>query len=394
MSTNEPPSSSSKPVVVVAVVLRDILKHFLRANYQTAWNLLEQYVWPVLRYDPFWNQDAQQQHPYHLSEDGPSLTVHHSTTTRMTPYEIVRNTIRCKAMAQYWKPYHNCPLSRMEEDLGTLVGGGGNSVYETVVGLLRQRRQRQSRRHHHPQQQQQQGFHPSGIKSTTTTTRHHSSDPIRLDLLMVDSSSSSSSSFAFPTDTRINAVTQTLVRSSHDWEDTTIDTSSSSFHFYETSTRVLDQGYAMVVVAACLEHGLTLDSRSTNPHRHGTTTAMTMSSSTSKRRNPSSWNTSASGAGIGGHEEDGYAMAGSSGNQSSNSSSSGGDHLPDDDDDNNNGDNEDGDAAAGDFVVDNDDDDETAAAPIMMVVEEDEVEAAAEALEADANMQMNPEDHY
>jgi hypothetical protein len=366
-SSKEPPS---QPVVVVAVavVLRDILKHFLRANYQTAWNLLEQYVWPVLRYDPFWN-DAQQ-----YPEDGQA---------HPTPYEIVRNTIRCKAMAQYWKPYHDCPLSRMEQDLGSLVFGGSiggvqHQVSETVVGLLRQRRQRRQRqpKRHHPH-----ALHPStGMKSTMTTTRHNP-DSIRLDLINMGDSTSSTS-LVFPTDTRIDAITQTLVRSPNDEEKTT----DTSFHFCETSARVLDHGYAMLVVAACLEHGTTLDKRS---NLHGMTTT------TSKRRNPSSWNTGgaavAGGGGIGSHEEDDFAMAGG-GNQSTNSSSASSDNVleggpgggDDDDEEDDEGD------AAGDFLLD---DDVTAAAPIMMVVEEEADDEEARAA-ADANMQMNPEDHY
>jgi len=123
------------------------------------------------------------------------------TSGTTTILEAVQQAIRHTAIGQFWKPYTNCPVATMAEQLG--AGLAGPNLQDTLLQLLHQ---------------------------TTTTPR------------------------VLPLDTRFDWRTLTLVRCRPNVEaDRLTGTAQKLEH---TSTRVLNDTYAMVVRLACLEHDL------------------------------------------------------------------------------------------------------------------------------------------
>ena len=177
-----------------APVMREVLRLWdKRAAYGAAWALLEAQVWPVLAHDLYFQQP---------------VAGHESNGTIL---EAVQEAIRHKAIGQFWKPYHNCPLATMAEQLGPGLAGNPTQLEETVVQLLKQR-----------------------------ASNNSNSNPI------------------LPRDTRLDLRTHSLVRelrhrAEHAAEDRCVATTHKLHH---TSTRVLNDTYAALVRLACLEQDL------------------------------------------------------------------------------------------------------------------------------------------
>lgn len=219
-----------------APFLRDVLHQFYqRANYVQAWNILEIYVWPILQYDLFFQQ----------SIDSSKMAINTTTTTtktttnstlssssppppRTTILSVVQKAIRYKAIGQFWKAYHNCPVHMMAEHLGQ--GLSGPNLQSTLIEILK---------HRHP--------------------------------LVPVAGSSHDTAVLLPMNTRFDGRTQTLIREQYDhpfnldqkrWMDTAQKLSTISTH-------VMNDTYAMVVRLACLEQGVILTDPSCKRSRGG-----------------------------------------------------------------------------------------------------------------------------
>lgn len=179
-------------------ILREVLVQFYkRASYKTAWELLETHVWPLLQNDLYFQQ------PYYNFENSTSISM---GVAPLTILDAVQQSIRHKAIGQFWKPYHNCPLATMAEQLGQ--GLAGPNLEETVIQLLKNNRR------------------------------------------------GGADSFVLPTDTRLDWRTHTLVRERPDSEADRLLATTQKME--TTSTRVLNDTYAMVIRLACIEHDLVI----------------------------------------------------------------------------------------------------------------------------------------
>jgi len=179
-------------------ILREVLVQFYkRASYKTAWELLETHVWPLLQNDLYFQQ------PTYSFENNSNIG---TDVAPLTILDAVQQAIRHKAIGQFWKPYHNCPIATMAEQLGQ--GLAGPNLEETVIQLLKNNRRGGGGGDH----------------------------------------------FVLPMDTRLDWRTHTLVRELPDPEaDRLLGTTQK---MQNTSTRVLNDTYAMVIRLACLEHDL------------------------------------------------------------------------------------------------------------------------------------------
>lgn len=103
-----------------APILREILLHFHKhANYHEASRLLESHVWPLLRHDPYFQATSAPTGKTHMTE--------------------ILETIRTKAIVEFWKPYSSCPLVSMQESLGETITGTIEELKTTILDLLRNR---------------------------------------------------------------------------------------------------------------------------------------------------------------------------------------------------------------------------------------------------------------
>jgi 26S proteasome subunit RPN7 len=189
-------------------ILMEILSCFYhRAEYRRAWELLETHVWPLLENDIYFGHVVSDM-------DVVKRVGNMRTGKAVTHLTVVQEAIRQKAMGLYWTAYHNCPLSSMAAALGPGIAGPDGAPYlrDTILSLLANRR-----------------------RPTT--------DP--------------ADRYLFPMDTRFDATTNTLVRTvptASDEQDACLR--ATHRHFDETSTRVLNDTYSLVVRLACMETNL------------------------------------------------------------------------------------------------------------------------------------------
>jgi hypothetical protein len=189
--------------------LMEILSCFYhRAEYRRAWELLEAHVWPLLENDIYFGHVVSDM-------DAVKRVGNMHAGKAVTHLAVVQEAIRQKAMGLYWTAYHNCPLSSMAAALGPgIAGPDGGAPYlrDTILGLLANR-------------------------------RRPATDP--------------ADRYLFPMDTRFDATTNTLVRTvltASDEQDACLR--ATHRHFDETSMRVLNDTYSLVIRLACMETNL------------------------------------------------------------------------------------------------------------------------------------------
>jgi hypothetical protein len=216
-------------------IVRDILHVFYqRSNYQLAWDLLETHVFPMLQYDiylqhvPTNNSSSSSsiisRRPTMTGREG-AITTTTAAAPASTHLQILQDMIRTKVILFFWKAYQQCPLVNMMESLGSGITCTEHVAQfrQVILQLLKNR----FRRIH---------------SGSTVINNHHT--------------------MAFPMDTRLDAITNTLIRTTNlyaNHQQVERDNEERSYYntslqLHRTSTRVLDDTYGMMVRVACMEH--------------------------------------------------------------------------------------------------------------------------------------------
>lgn len=166
-----------------APIMKDVLSDFYKfADYKQAWTNLEQYVFCMFQYDSF------------LTGDGGHL-------------QKIQDMIRNQALCLFWKPYHNCPLSKLQENLGSMV----------------------------------------------------QNDPQKMVIQLIESNQF--------VDTRFDCRTRTLVRVvKQSPEDDLLAGTSRKLHF--TTNKVLNDTYSTILTRSCIEQDVNIAAASRRGRRH------------------------------------------------------------------------------------------------------------------------------
>jgi hypothetical protein len=243
-------------------ILYEILKaYYQRSDYKMAYELLEQYIYPIVQFDLYLAQPT-------MSSSILMNPNSHASVTPVTHLHAIRSMIRTKCIVMQWKAYVECPLVTMMESLGRgiamdhtpgLCGSRNSSSGNSAVS-------------NSSHSNDDQWVNPENVTKFESYIIQLLKERFRPDR---GSNNRGNTIMLFPMDTRYDCVHQKLIRCHTPYtknvNGTGIDVTTAveqaqlydtTVQYYRTSQRILDDTYSMLVRIPCIEYGIEIPASS------------------------------------------------------------------------------------------------------------------------------------